>query len=149
MCYHECFVQNLGNGFLYFRRMSAGRLLQSHYRSFLRLASKFREDQIPLARISRYEVDTPQIDALRSVSLAFRSQQAIKPTAASAALARLNQQFNVLLNAEDDTREVVGIPEMFHFHRCTAGCKYTFLMRCRRSDLLLCSFRLLGLGKLY
>lgn len=86
--------------------MSARRLLPSQYRSFLRILNTFNREGIPLVTVPSVSVDTDCLDTHAAVRTIFRSQQAISPTSASAALARLKHQLDILLHAEDHTREV-------------------------------------------
>ncbi|BDA50964.1 hypothetical protein COCOBI_17-1830 [Coccomyxa sp. Obi] len=88
--------------------MNASRLLSSHYRSFLRLVWKFEREHIPLLRVSQLAIDTEFLDPRATVRATFRSQQAISPSISSAAFARLTQQFDILLHAEDRTKEAFG-----------------------------------------
>lgn len=87
-------------------RMSTSRLLSSHYRSFLRLVGKFNREHIPLLRVSELAVDTDNLNPRTTVRATFRSEQAIGPAISSAAFGRLTQQFDILLHAEDRTKEV-------------------------------------------
>ncbi len=85
--------------------MSAGRLLPSQYRSFLRLLNTFNREQIPLLRVSNIAVATEYLDPRTSVRATFRSQQSLSPSSGSGLLARLEDQLKILQHAEDHTRE--------------------------------------------
>ena len=95
--------------------MSASRLLSSHYRYFLRLVRRFEREHIPLLKVSEVAVNTEFLDPRTTVRATFRSKQPFSPAIGIAAFARLTQQFDILLHAEDRTREVafMGTCQMF------------------------------------
>ena len=105
--------------------MSAGQLLRSQYRSFLRILNTFNREGVPLVTLSTISVDSNRLCSHATARAIVRSRQASTPTSANALLARLKHQLDILLHAEDHTREVKILYHIALCKICTARASVT------------------------